>query len=89
MIEVLTKFQSGRKVTALFELNQDLNEDVVISYLMQRYGKRIPSLHEAEHLFIEAGAKHMKDIGSGLGFHALEVYNPLLEERILSSPSLE
>lgn len=84
-IEVLSRFHKTRKTLDVLELNSNLNEDVVISFLMQKYKKRIPSVIDSQNYFLEAGAKNVEEINDILGFHALEVFNPSLEERILNT----
>ena len=84
-IEVLSKFYASKKTWDILELNLNLNEDVVLSYLMQKYKKKVPSLLESQSLFREFGSKYIVDCQDILGFHALASFNPSLEEKILSS----
>ena len=88
-IEVLAKFYKTKKTLDILELNLNLNEDVVISFLMHKYKKRIPSLLDSQNYFLEAGAKNVEKFTNALGFHALEVFNPSLEARILKSSKRE
>jgi hypothetical protein len=88
-IDVLTRFQPKRGTPVFLKLNRDLNEDVIISFLMHKYGKRIPSLSEASALFMESGAQYLSEMKEVIGFHALEIYNPNLEEEIINSHDLK
>jgi len=88
-IEVLTKFYKTKKTFDIFELNSNLNEDVVISFLMHKYKKRIPTLLDSQKYFLESGARNIETFTNALGFHALEVFNPSLEARILNSSKRE
>lgn len=83
-IEVLEKFLYSQKKVSLFGLNRRLNEDVVISYLMHKYGKKLPTLDQSASLFLEAYSAAIKEIDKELGFHALEKFNPELENRLLN-----
>ncbi len=82
-IEVLEKFLHSQKKIPFFGLNRGLNEDVVISYLMYKYGKKLPTLDKSASLFLEASSAIVKEVNQELGFHALEKFNPELENRLL------
>ena len=85
VISVLESFYAARKFFKVFELNEGLNEDVVLSFLMKKYQKRIPTLSESLDLFVESHASNLSEVGAVLGFHALEKFNPGLEKEILES----
>ena len=84
-IEVLEKFLYSQKKIPLFGLNSGLNEDVVISYLMYKYGKKLPTLDQSASLFLEASSAVVKEVNKELGFHALEKFNPELENQLLKN----
>ena len=83
-IEILEKFLQSQKKFPLLGLNRGLNEDVVISYLMHKYGKKLPSVDQAKSLFLEAASGMVMEVSNELGFHALEKFNPGLENRLLN-----
>lgn len=82
-VEVLEKFYFSQRKYPLLGPNRGLNEDVIISYLMCKYGKRMPTLEQSKSLFLEAASGEVTDIAKELGFHALEKFNPNLENRLL------
>lgn len=83
-IEVLNDFFANQDRYPRIKLNIDLNEDVVLSFLMKKYGKRIPSLETSRTIFLEADSVGVSEVGKLLGFHALDRFNQDLEEKILS-----
>lgn len=83
-VEILEKFLYSKKKIPKFGLNYGLNEDVVISYLMYKYGKKLPTPIQSKSLFLEASSASVTEVTDELGFHALEKFNPELENRLLS-----
>jgi hypothetical protein len=83
-LDVLLRFTRKHSYFKCFELNDNLNEDVIISYLMKKYKKRVPTFQESSQLFLETTARSMTDLTGQLGFHALEKHNPRLEKKLLS-----
>ena len=64
------------------------NEDIVISYFHRRLGIRLAPPELAGRFFMETGASTWtpaEPIPSVYGFHALERFNPALEDAILGS----
>ena len=57
-----------------------LNEDVVFAFLYKQLGFRIPSREEANRYFVETNSFDPKALGDLIGFHALEKYQPSVEE---------
>ena len=66
------------------------NEDAVISYLGPKFGLRIADVATAGETFMETGARAWRpgeETPDVAGFHALAVYNPELEARLLAEAS--
>lgn len=82
-IHVLNCFFAKQEKFPRFRLNKNLNEDVVLSYIMDKYGKRIPTLEVSRTIFLEADSIGISEKGKILGFHALNRFNPELEDKIL------
>ncbi len=62
------------------------HEDIVIGYFGDQFGLRIAPKIQADSLFLEESASGWKSghsIPEVLGFHALEKFNPELEDQIL------
>ena len=57
-----------------------LNEDVIFSLLGTQLGFRVPSREEANRYFVETNPFDPKALGDLIGFHALEKYQPGMEE---------
>lgn len=60
-----------------------LNEDVIFSFLGTQRGLRIPTRIEADRFFAETNKFEPEALGELIGFHALEKYQPGVEERVL------
>lgn len=83
-IDVLQKFFKNQSRFASLKLNRGLNEDVVISFLMHKYFKRVPMRDAANRIFLEVEARNLSEFKTEIGFHGLAIYNPGLEEKILN-----
>ncbi len=75
-------------VKSLPRMGKKANEDVVISYFSSAYNLRCASPELAAQTFMEAGAQtweHGRPLPAVSGFHALNRFNPQLEDFILRS----
>lgn len=83
-LDVLRRYHKPNRILRFIRPNKGLNEDVILSYLMCKYVKRLPPIEESKNLFLEFESENLKHVGNAIGFHALEKYNPELESQILS-----
>jgi hypothetical protein len=56
-----------------------IGEDVVFSFLFNKYKYNVASRKQASKVFVETFAKKLKSIPDVIGFHALDKFNPQLE----------
>lgn len=76
-----------RRLSKLPRFSRMANEDIVISYFHRRLGIVLAPPELAAQFFMESGAgtwTEAQPIPSVYGFHALEKFNPALEEAIFS-----
>lgn len=66
-----------------FLMNGDYNEDIVVSFLCKKLGYKFPSKRDAQKMFCEEFAKEFESAGQIYGFHALDRFNPKLENKLL------
>jgi hypothetical protein len=76
-----SQFESLRK--------RKLNEDVVISFLAKKYGLKIPGRLDANRFFVETNSFDPNALGELIGFHALEKYQPGLEQLVFQRLDME
>lgn len=66
-------------------LDGTVNEDLIVSYFLQKYSMLVPSKSFASKVFLEAGLSDILEIPKVLGFHAAEKFNSEIETRILEN----
>lgn len=66
-------------------LSGKFNEDIVFSYFFQIFGFSLPKSSFADSIFVESKARGMKHVPNVFGFHALNRFNPGMEELIIGS----
>lgn len=90
MISVLQRIKETsywRKQIASME--PILNEDVLISYFLKLWKYKVAPVGIASKVFLEETSKGLDLIPPVFGFHALDKYNPILEQTILNSDSMK
>jgi hypothetical protein len=82
LIEITEKIQNPFFKFIGLGTNTDLNEDVIISYFLLKYGYSVPDRTAASRIFIEQYRQEPFDMWSVYGYHALEKLDHPLEEEI-------
>ena len=86
---------SLRNVTSMAAISEEIHrfnpflkyrhpEDVLLSYFAIKLGFKLPNFSEANEIFREKTATDKLRIPNVLGFHALDKYNPNLEQLIFN-----
>jgi len=80
----LIRFGKSKPYWNQFErvTKRKLNEDIIFSFLGTKLGLRIPDKQEADRYFSETNPFDPNALGELIGFHALEKYQPGLEQRL-------
>ncbi len=82
MIKITNRIQSPILRSIGLGTNNDLNEDVVISYSAAKYGYSVPDRDAASKIFVEQFRKEPFDLWSVYGYHAIEKIYPQLQKEI-------
>lgn len=81
-LEVLQRAKEDLEILGSFE--GKINEDIVFSFLFTKFKYSMPNAETALGFFMEEHAKDLVDVPDVYGFHALQRFNPELENKIFS-----
>lgn len=84
----IRRVEAFRRLTRLPHSSTLPNEDVLISYFHRRLGIQVAPPKLAGQFFMELGSRtwtNKSPVPLVYGFHALSLYNPSLEDKILSA----
>ena len=81
---------SIRRVSKFLKVTQNIKflnfvqvgEDIFFSYFSKKYNIKKPTLVLAKEIFCESYSKNLNQIPSVYGFHALNKFNPKLQQTI-------
>jgi hypothetical protein len=85
-VESMLKLVEFLHINYPFLTNGEYNEDIVISFLCKKLRYKLPRKKQAKKIFCEELAAKLKKPGEVYGYHALDRFNPELENLILSIP---
>lgn len=87
LLELLSVWQEDKpRHIRMLNYENRFNEDIIISFLLQKYGKKTVPKEVARHFFAEKVFDESLDVEvkNLFGFHALNRYAPNLEEVLLT-----
>jgi hypothetical protein len=85
LYELLTTVNKSSFYNSVIGKNRNANEDILITYILNKFGYPIVSKEIADTFFIESTPRNQYNINNIFGFHRLSRYDPVLERSLLDN----